>query len=506
MRRIAPASLRRRQLHPFPSIPQRPSTPLQHARPLTRTAGCLYPRSGPRGWSSSGPEITDELASQIQEENDDFPDNHSDVGLPPGADPPPQPNSFPSVVTSIISPNPVDSSLPDELRPLLAHVLTTFLPANQPCAPTPVKPPSSMSGASGPFTFHNGIPVTITEQEDGGDQADGRASEAVLALVNPFEGGKHYVRDAVERVASEVDAEVLRFDLVLGLGLDGPAAPLASFGEYWLTLSFSADLSTGDTAPELPQSVNPLLQHSPRPSPSQDTSSNGPLPQMTEEEGQEEGDEEPEGRGSSAVVVMPWSGRMPGLPGLTGMTSSPPIGGIKDDWVAFFDKILNRDSPTSDPSASTPRKRILLLESPEAMSATFDVWWPSLVEAVRQRRRGAHRLVDPSTPQKKGSKPKTAIAYTLSHPTTIILGSSPSLLLPHTASVAPFPTGRFSENGQHPIHPMLQEIAERFGGMVETKEIADAPPLWWGSEEFDQIGRMQREQKRLSVLVDDDKG
>ena len=236
MRRVTPASLRRRQLHLLPIVPQRPSTPLQHARPLTQTAGLFFPRSGPRGWSSSGPEIADEPASQIQEENDDFPDNHSDAGLPPGADPPPQPNSFSSVVISIIPPKPIESSLPDELRPLLAHVLTTFLPANQPCAPTPVKPPSSMSGVSGPFTFHNGMPAAVSEQEDGGDQVDGRASEAVLALVNPFEGGKHYVRDAVERVASEVDAEVLRFDLVLGLGLDGPAAPLASFGEYLYAL------------------------------------------------------------------------------------------------------------------------------------------------------------------------------------------------------------------------------------------------------------------------------
>lgn len=224
-----------------------------------------------------------------------------------------------------------------------------------------------------------------------------------------------------------------------------------------------------------------------------------------EDDGGEEGEEEPEGRGSSAMVVMPWPGRVPGIPTLPGLSSSRSVGGVKEEWVAFFDKVLNRDSPElEDPSSSTARKRIIFLESPEAMAGTFDVWWPSLVDAVRRRRRGAH-LAD-VTPPKKGSK-KPPPPHTLSHPTTIILGSSPSLLLPHTSPVAPFPNNQTNENGQHPIHPMLQEIAERFGGVVETKEVgSDTPPLWWGSEEFDQIGRMQREQKRLSALVEDEKG
>ncbi len=265
-------------------------------------------------------------------------------------------------------------------------------------------------------------------------------------------------------------------------------------------------LILGDTAPELPQSVNPLLQTSPRQSPTHDAAPSG-AQQVMEDEGGEDGEDEPEGRGSSAMVVMPWPGRVPGLPGMPSIAPGRPAVGIKEDWVAFFDKVLNRDSSEpDDPSSSNPRKRIIFLESPEAMSATFDVWWPSLVEAVRRRRRGAH-LSDFALPQKKGSKQKAAPPHTLSHPTTIILGSAPSLLLPHTSSVAPFPSTQPSGTGQHPIHPMLQEIAERFGGVVEAKEVgSDAPPLWWGSEEFDQIGRMQREQKRLSALVEDDKG
>jgi len=203
---------------------------IHRVRTLTTSSTAFFPRSGPRGWSPAASEPPDDPATQIQEEEDDFPNDLSEAGLPPGADPPPLPDSFPSIVTSIISPKETDSPLPENLRPLLAHVLMTFLPANQPCTPTPIKAPSSMSGVSGPFTFHNGVPTQMIE-EDGGDQEDARTAEAVLALVTPYEGGKHYVLDAVERVASEVNAEVLRFDLALGLGLDGSAAPLASTGE-----------------------------------------------------------------------------------------------------------------------------------------------------------------------------------------------------------------------------------------------------------------------------------
>ena len=68
-------------------------------------------------------------------------------------------------------------------------------------------------------------------QEEAAEDEDARSAEAVVALVTPFEGGKHYLLDAVAKVASEIDAEVLRFDLVLGLGLDGFSAPLGATGE-----------------------------------------------------------------------------------------------------------------------------------------------------------------------------------------------------------------------------------------------------------------------------------
>jgi hypothetical protein len=80
------------------------------------------------------------------------------------------------------------------------------------------------------------IPVDMedleNDHEDGGEDGIGQNQrEAVLALVSPFEGGGEYVLDAVKKVAEKVRAEILTFDLALGLGLSGPAAPLASTGE-----------------------------------------------------------------------------------------------------------------------------------------------------------------------------------------------------------------------------------------------------------------------------------
>lgn len=51
---------------------------------------------------------------------------------------------------------------------------------------------------------------------------------------------------------------------------------------------------------------------------------------------------------------------------------------------------------------------------------------------------------------------------------------------------------------------MLQEIADRLGGTVETKvETNDSNPLWWGSEETDQTGRRERNGRRLAAILDD---
>jgi hypothetical protein len=190
-----------------------------------------------------------------------------------------------------------------------------------------------------------------------------------------------------------------------------------------------------------------------------------------------------------AIVVTPLSTRLPfGVPGSA--QSEPPAVAIKEEWVAFFAHWINQ----GEQGVEDERKRILLLESTESMASSFDEWWPSLLEAVRRRRRV-------EIPQGKGKSPTIKLA----RPTTIILSSSPSLLLSHTSP--PTPPREESEAAARSLHPMLQEIADRLGGTVETKvEHHDSGPLWWGSMETDECGRNERDGKRLAALLEDGKG
>jgi len=176
------------------------------------------------------------------------------------------------------------------------------------------------------------------------------------------------------------------------------------------------------------------------------------------------------------------------MPG--GAQQESPAAVVKEEWVSFFAHWINQ----GEDGTTDNRKRIILLESVEAMAGSFDEWWPSFLEAVRRRRRI-------ETSQGKGKLPLVK----LSRPTTVILSSSPSLLLQHTAS--PPPPKEETDAAAQSLHPMLQEIAERLGGHVETRvEHQETGPIWWGSAETDESGRRERDGKRLAVLLEDGKG
>jgi hypothetical protein len=202
-----------------------------------------------------------------------------------------------------------------------------------------------------------------------------------------------------------------------------------------------------------------------------------------EEDGPEEADEEEGDFRGNPIFVTPVAGRLAmALPSGAGpaMDRSGPV---SLEWVKFFEHWLDQTPKGSSPS----RRRIILLESIEAMSSTFDQWWPSLVEAVRLRRRSA-------APNGKQGR--------VARPTTIVFASSPSLLLPHTAPSAI--STKDQESAVKSMHPMLQEIADRLGGTVETKvENNETGPLWWGSEEVDATGRRERNGRRLAALLDE---
>jgi hypothetical protein len=77
-----------------------------------------------------------------------------------------------------------------------------------------------------------GEKVTLVRASN--DKAEEQTAEPVLALTTPFEGGESHVVDAVRIVARDVGAELLRFDLAMGLGFHGSGAPLEDMGEWFL--------------------------------------------------------------------------------------------------------------------------------------------------------------------------------------------------------------------------------------------------------------------------------
>ncbi|ORY25234.1 hypothetical protein BCR39DRAFT_544529 [Naematelia encephala] len=469
MRRVAPASLRR-QICPSAARARPPSSTFTPLKQFTSSPLHYYPRSKPRAARNLANDDDDSpngFPSSPGDEPEDHVDPSSDGSTwSPGGQPPSSP-SFASIVTSIIPPAPSDTPLPDELRPVLAHVLATFLPANQNIDVRMDKRPRKSTPSAGGAFMPNIHGMNIMQMQNEGSEEQDEASESVLALVSPFEGGGHYNLQAVQRIAAEIDAEVQRVELVMGVGLDGPSSPLGS---------------TGRAAPPLPSNVNPLLNSVVRPSPSPESS---PPPMPMEEEEMESGDEG-ESSPSAAMMVLPMGGRGFGLP----TPSSPKsANGIQDDWVKFFEHLINTKAPDADDSA---KKRIILLDSPEAMSDTFDAWWPSLVEAVHRRRKG-----QPAGKTKKAVAPR---------PTTVILSSAPSMLASHTA---PFASSEKETSGveRPPIQQALQELAERYGGTLESREHGqDDVPLWWGSEEEDIEGRTKRNQRRLAAILDENKG
>lgn len=203
MRRVHPTTLTRVR-HRYALLTPRPTT----LRPISSTLPARLPRSNPlynrnRSTTPTSPE-DDESHHIVEEEIMEDPEDSDDV------DP-----TLERFVTQLISPLDTAEPLADDLIPLRDHLLTSLLSANQSLQlspPTPNKPPVQ------------GLPFQLLPTREP------ISPEPALAVVSPFEGGRHYVLDAITRVASDIDAEILRFDLALGLGLHGPASPLGRSG------------------------------------------------------------------------------------------------------------------------------------------------------------------------------------------------------------------------------------------------------------------------------------
>lgn len=210
MRRISPARLLRSRVVTGAFIQRAPRS-LAH-RSLSTTSINAFPRSG-RPISKHNHEEEEPKDDVEDAEAENIFEELSDASASSSAE---SPQPFARSIVSLVKPQTHSTPLPASLQTLHHQILTSFLPANQYAR--------TESSFQAPRTL---FPPGITlPGEDFEDDRKPPATEDVVTVISPFEGGLHYVQEAVYRVASEVDAEVLRFDLALGLGLSDKASPL----------------------------------------------------------------------------------------------------------------------------------------------------------------------------------------------------------------------------------------------------------------------------------------
>lgn len=175
-----------------------------------------------------------------------------------------------------------------------------------------------------------------------------------------------------------------------------------------------------------------------------------------------------------------------------GMQPGPRRPEVNEEWVNFFSSIINMQNPQGD----NVDRRVILLESTAAMSPTFEIWWPSFLEAVRQRRRGPP---PPKTP--KNAKPTRPTAPTTTKPTTIVLSIPPSLLPTHMKEFMK-PSDTVDPGHEERIRGVIEAFGASVGqiNVIDGSERGEQEKLWWSGEERDMEGRKRREERRLNAI------
>jgi hypothetical protein len=164
---------------------------------------------------------------------------------------------------------------------------------------------------------------------------------------------------------------------------------------------------------------------------------------------------------------------------------------LMSDIVNVTDQ-RNHNAPESSKQGAQVRRRIIYIQDAVAMASTFDQWFPSLLKAVRARRRAGL------------SSKESNLA--VSQPTTIVLGCTPSILHVSENLRVKRETEAMAEEGKQaaalpdrpPMPPALMNLLNglRRGGSSGGSENA-ADEAWKGSEEDDVLGRRTRLKKRL---------
>ncbi|EUC62212.1 AAA ATPase, putative, partial [Rhizoctonia solani AG-3 Rhs1AP] len=369
----------------------------------------------------------------------------------------------------LVSPKPVETEAdPDQEKPRKR----VGRPPNNPNKNPPPPPPATRAAVSpesiwaGKSLGEGGEPRTLPPEDMLQDalaqllvtlqpQTQYRAAyssnglplvEPTLALYCPIEGGDYVIDDTVKELAGRVNGDVIVIDAAqLAAGEHG------SFGKAASILKFP---------------------HNPLHFPSTGSPTSRPISEDpdTDDDDLDDDDEAdtPIQRVTfgnvSAVAIPARSIRMRGNPLVSSSSSSSgsgkdtPMG--QSELKNFFESIINAPVPSTGSTGTQPRPRIIYLRDFSLLAPSAPTWYPALLSAIRSRRQG--HLLRPSNP--------------LPHPTTLILGASPSSVPSFPSSPSPSPTSHASGimnilMGQRPRAMLPQYSSREPGPNQDEREI-----------------------------------
>ncbi|KAK2466983.1 hypothetical protein APHAL10511_001241 [Amanita phalloides] len=382
---------------------------LRSARPLPRR----FPRFPPVRFSSSLP---------IPESDQDDPHDDADKPKPRRTrlSPPPPKDT-----------EPID--LPDDLHILWSsdHDLTSH--------PHHLPPPQLLEEAL------NNLHITLhpqTQHRATYSSPLGSPLEPTLGLYCPIEGGEYVIDATVRELALRTGSEVLVLDAV-----QLAASEWGHFGKAANALQLPRNPLHFSSTPSPPPSSRPLT--------------------VEDEEGSENNTQIlslPQPMTLTLMANSPIQGRA--------IVATPRRTAPPSRIKVFFDTLVNlpsKQDTSSFPSSSRMRPRLIYVRDFPTLAPLATSWYPHLLSAVRQRRRGP--ISRPSSP--------------ITNPMTIIFGMTPAIA-PHAS---PFPQSQGSG--------LLNMILSKNPSLSHAQHPSRHSRSDWGEDDASERAREKRLRERL---------